>query len=101
MAPPRTPEGPAEAGEGENMPLFMDVHHLDGGVCDSDVAGAHQKDVETQDAYGVNHQRCWVDERRGRICCLVDAPDAETGLRVHREARGRVADGIYEVTQGA
>ena len=29
------------------MPLFMDVHHMDGGVSASDVAGAHQKDVET------------------------------------------------------
>ena len=36
------------------MALFMDVHHMDGGVSAADVAGAHQKDVETQTQYGVD-----------------------------------------------
>lgn len=83
------------------MPLFMDVHHMDGGVSATDVAGAHAKDVETQDAYGVNYKHYWVDEKQGRIFCLVDAPDAATATRVHREAHGLEADEIYEVTQGA
>lgn len=83
------------------MPLFMDVHHMDGGVSASDVAGAHQKDVETQAKYGVDYQHYWVDETNGKIFCLVDAPDAETAARVHREAHGLEADEIYEVTQGA
>ena len=38
------------------MPLFMDVHHMDGGVSATDVAGAHAKDVETQTAYGVDYR---------------------------------------------
>ncbi len=83
------------------MPTFMDVHHMDGGVSASDVAGAHAKDVETQDTYGVDYRHYWVDESQGKIFCLVDAPDAETAARVHREAHGLVADEIYEVTQGA
>ena len=83
------------------MPLFMDVHHMDGGVSATDVAGAHAKDVETQDAYGVNYKHYWVDEKQGKIFCLVDAPDAATAIRVHREAHGLEADEIYEVTQGA
>ena len=83
------------------MPLFMDVHHMDGGVSATDVAGAHAKDVETQDAYGVNYKHYWVDEKEGKIFCLVDAPDAATAIRVHREAHGLEADEIYEVTQGA
>jgi len=36
------------------MPLFMDVHTLEGGVSAKDVADAHQKDVETQAKYGVD-----------------------------------------------
>ena len=83
------------------MPTFMDVHHMDGGVSASDVAGAHAKDVETQDAYGVDYRHYWVDESQGKIFCLVDAPDAETAARVHREAHGLVADEIFEVTEGA
>jgi hypothetical protein len=83
------------------MPLFMDVHHMDGGVSATEVAGAHAKDVETQNAYGVDYKHYWVDEKQGKIFCLVDAPDAETAARVHREAHGLEADEIYEVTQGA
>ena len=83
------------------MPLFMDVHHMDGGVSASDVAGAHAKDVETQGEYGVDYRHYWVDESQGKIFCLVEAPDKETAATVHREAHGLEADEIYEVTQGA
>jgi Protein of unknown function (DUF4242) len=83
------------------MPLFMDVHNLEGGVSAKDVADAHMKDVETQGQYGVNYKQYWVDEKAGKIFCLVEAPDAETAHTVHREAHGLVADEIYEVREGA
>ena len=70
------------------MPLFMDVHKVEGGVSAADVAEAHMKDVETQGKYGVDYKSYWVDENAGRIFCLVEAPDAETAHRVHREAHG-------------
>lgn len=79
------------------MPLFMDVHNVEGGVSASDVAAAHQRDLEVQGEYGVDYQRYWVDESAGRIFCLVEAPDADTAATVHREAHGLVADEIYEV----
>jgi Protein of unknown function (DUF4242) len=40
-----------------------------------------------------------VDEPNGKIFCLVDAPDAETAVKVHRETHGLVADEIYEVVE--
>ncbi len=83
------------------MPLYLDVHNVEGGVSARDVADAHMKDLETQDAYGVNYKRYWVDEKAGKIFCLVEAPDSETAHRVHREAHGLVADEIYEVQEGA
>ena len=83
------------------MALFMDVHHMDGGVSATDVADAHAKDVQTQGKYGVDYRNYWVDEQNGKIFCLVEAPDAETAVRVHREAHGLEADEIYPVTQGA
>jgi Protein of unknown function (DUF4242) len=82
------------------MPLYLDVHTVEG-VSAADVADAHMKDVETQDQYGVNYKRYWVDEKEGKIFCLVEAPDAETARRVHQEAHGLVADEIYEVQEGA
>jgi hypothetical protein len=73
------------------------VHTIDDGVSADDVAGAHQKDLETQSAYGVNYKRYWVDEDAGKIFCLVEAERAEDAVRVHREAHGLVADEIYAV----
>ena len=83
------------------MPTYMDVHNMDGGVSAEDVAGAHQADVATQGEYGVDYKRYWVDEKAGKIFCLVDAPEAVTAMRVHREAHGLVADEIYEVSEGS
>jgi hypothetical protein len=84
---------------GSAMPLFMDVHNIDGGVSASDVAGAHQADLAEQEAHGVNYLRYWVDEEAGKIFCLVEAPDAEAANTVHREAHGLVADEIYPVSE--
>ena len=81
------------------MPLFMDVHNVDGGVSAADVAGAHEADLATQGVYGVSYLRYWVDEEAGKIFCLVDAPDAEAANTVHRQAHGLVADEIYPVTE--
>ncbi len=82
------------------MGLFMDVHHMGGGVSAADVAEAHQKDLDTQEKYGVSYQRYWVDEEKGKVFCLVEAPDAQAAATVHREAHGLVADEIYQVSEG-
>jgi len=81
------------------VPLYLDIHTIEG-VSAADAADAHMKDVETQDQYGVKYKRYWVDEKQGKIFCLVEAPDAERAHRVHREAHGLVADEIYEVQEG-
>ena len=44
------------------MPLFMDVHKMEGGVSADDVAGAHEQDLATQGKYGVSYLKYWVDE---------------------------------------
>jgi hypothetical protein len=81
------------------MPLFMDVHNVEGGVSRSDVAGAHAADLSTQGEFGVDYRKYWVDEVAGKIFCLVDAPDAEAANAVHRKAHGLVADEIYPVSE--
>ena len=83
------------------MPLFMDVHNLGSGVTMEDVAKAHQADLAHQGEHDVNYLRYWVDETRGQIFCLVEAPDAEAANTVHREAHGLVADEIFRVEEGA
>jgi hypothetical protein len=79
----------------------MDVHSIEGGVSAKDVADAHMKDLREQAKHGVNYKSYWVDEKAGKIFCLVEAPDAEAAHTVHREAHGLVADEIYEVSEGS
>ena len=83
------------------MPLFMDVHNLDGGVAIGDVANAHQADLQEQAAHDVNYVRYWVDEGQGKIFCLVEAPTADAANSVHRVAQGLVAVAIYQVQEGS
>ena len=59
------------------MPLFMDVHNMDGGVSCDAVRDAHAKDVAIQGDHGVNYKSYWVSEAEGKIFCLVEAPTAE------------------------
>ena len=83
------------------MPLYMDIHHHVEGLTADAVAGAHQRDLETQQKYGVNYRQYWFDEGSGKVFCLVEAPDKESAERVHREAHGLTADEINEVQEGA
>jgi hypothetical protein len=50
-------------------------------------------------AYNVDYRKYWVDEQNGKIFCLVEAPDAETAVRVHQEAHGLFAQAIYPVAE--
>lgn len=82
------------------MPLFIDVHDHIPGLTKDAVAGAHQKDLETQSKYGVDCKKYWFNETTGQVFCLIEAPDKEAAIRVHREGHGLVADSIIEVTEG-
>ena len=79
------------------MPLYMDIHNLPEGTTAEDVAKAHAKDMETQRKYGVEYSKYWVNEKTGKVFCLVHAPNAEAAECVHREAHGMVAEKIIEI----
>lgn len=82
------------------MALFMDTHaHIEGLTADA-VAHAHAADLATQDKYGVKYLRYWFDEGTGKVFCLIEAPDKESAIAVHRDSHGLVADEIVEVTEG-
>ena len=83
------------------MPLYMDVHSLDGAVTFEDVGKAHQADLQTQRGYDVSYLRYWVDGPHGKIFCLVEAPNPDAAATVHRAAHGLVAEEIYEVQEGS
>ena len=83
------------------MPLYMDVHNLDGAVATDDVAKAHLADLQKQGEYDVKYLRYWVAEDEGKIFCLVEAPSAAAASTVHREAHGLVAESVFQVQEGS
>jgi len=83
------------------MPLYMDVHSIDGGVKVEDVAKAHIADLQTQGEHEVRYLRYWVNEPQGKVFCLVEAPSAAAAEDVHREAHGLMADEIFQVQEGS
>jgi hypothetical protein len=83
------------------MPLFIDVHDRVEGLTAEAVTQAHQADLKTQAKYNVEYQRYWSDENTGKVFCLIQAPNQEAAIAVHREAHGLVADSLTEVQDGA
>lgn len=79
----------------------MRLHTLDGAIGSSDADQAHKADLRAQGKHDVNYLGYWVDEKNGKIFCLVDAPDAEAAAAVNRESHGLLADEIYPVVEGA
>ena len=82
------------------MPLYIDVHKNLKGIDLKAAADAHMKDLQIEGKYGVKYIKYWVDEGKGAVFCLVEAPNEEAAAKVHRESTGMVADEIHEVTEG-
>ena len=78
----------------------MDIHKHIPGLTKEAVEGAHARDLEVQKKYGVNYLKYWYDDTSGRVFCLIEAPNKESAIAVHREAHGLVADDIIEVQEG-
>lgn len=74
----------------------MDRHELSGETAQG-IAETHLRDLEIQDKYGVKYITYWFDPERQTAFCLVDAPDIESAVTVHRESHGLVASHIIEV----
>jgi hypothetical protein len=83
------------------VPLFMDMHDIQGGVKMQDVAKAHIADLKTQVGRDVRYLRYWVAEDSGHVFCLVEAPSAKAAADVHRDAHGLVAERIFPVQEGS
>ncbi|HEX2606856.1 MAG TPA: nickel-binding protein [Flavisolibacter sp.] len=78
------------------MPIYMDLHMLPG-VQAKGVAEAHRQDILYEEEYGCKCMTYWVDEARGTIFCLIDAPDKESVINLHSKAHGLVPNKIIEV----
>ncbi len=75
----------------------MDVHLDLGNVTEEDIKAAHLADLEIQDEYGVEFLTFWFNGPDGQAFCLVDAPNKESAVAVHKNSHGLVPHDIIEV----
>jgi hypothetical protein len=84
-----------------NNSFFMDIHDMGAGtVTAEDVAAAHKKDLAVQQAHGVHFIGYWVNEEKGKIFCLSQAPAASNVINAHKEAHGLLPTSVELVKQG-
>ena len=84
------------------MPLFMDVNTRGDTHALRGVAHAHAARVRGgRDVHHrVHYLRYWVDEARGKVFCLVDAPDDNAPAAVHRRTYSLLAKDISNNQSG-
>lgn len=78
------------------MAIYMDLHVVPG-VNAKDVADAHSMDVLMEKEHSCKCLTYWIDELRGYVFCLIDAPDKESVIELHTRAHGLVPNKIIEV----
>ncbi|MRI02499.1 DUF4242 domain-containing protein [Kriegella sp. EG-1] len=78
------------------MPIYMDSHIVPG-IEAKHAADAHQKDLGIQNKFGCRNLTYWVDEGRGRVFCLIDAPNKEAVHLMHNHSHGLVPHEIIPV----
>ncbi len=78
------------------MPIYMDLHIVPG-VNAKDVATAHSQDVYLEKNHSCKCLTYWVDEQKGHVFCLIDAPSKEVVIELHSKSHGLVPHKIIEV----
>ncbi|NNE76163.1 MAG: DUF4242 domain-containing protein, partial [Pricia sp.] len=71
------------------MPIYMDSHIVPG-IEAKHAAEGHLKDLAIQNQFGCRNMTYWIDEERGRVFCLIDAPNEEAVRQMHNHAHGLV-----------
>lgn len=78
------------------MPIYMD-QHIAPGVKANEVAEAHRMDMLIQHDHSCSCMTYWVDEKRGNVFCLIEAPNPEAVHLLHSKSHGMVPNKVIEV----
>ncbi len=79
------------------MPIYMDRHDVSEAVTAEIVAQIHQEDLKIQHKYGCRGLTYWFDDIRKTAFCLVEAPNENAIIGMHKQAHGEVPHQIIEV----
>jgi AraC-like DNA-binding protein len=85
------------------MPIFMDLHKASDFKVQptvDDIMQYHAADLEVQQRLGVKIFQYWINEEAGLVFCLMEGPDKQSCLAVHRESHGNLACNIIELHGG-
>lgn len=77
----------------------MDFHELPDGVTAAHVAEMHQADLKVEHKYNCRGLTYWCDERRQTAFCLMEAPNEQAVIDLHKKAHGDVPQRIIEVNE--
>lgn len=78
------------------MPIFMDRHSTPPRVIMKQALQIHELDLAAQVQYHCNGLTFWLDPERRYATCLVEAPDKEILIAMHRKARGDLPSVIMD-----
>jgi AraC-like DNA-binding protein len=82
------------------MPIYMDRHDVSESVTAENVAQLHREDLKVQDQFGCRGLTYWFDEKRNTAFCLIEAPDEQAIIEMHKHAHGEVSHRVIEVDAG-
>ncbi len=71
--------------------------HIVPGVEAKHAAEAHKKDLEVQERFCCRNMTYWIDEDKGRVFCLIDAPNEQAVREMHDQSHGIVPHEIIPV----
>ncbi|HUQ49833.1 MAG TPA: nickel-binding protein [Terriglobales bacterium] len=80
------------------MPTFIDRHSVAKGTRLGDILAIHDKDLAVEDKHQCKGRTFWMDEERGFVTCLIDAPTKDSVIAMHAEAHGDLPTDIMEVS---
>lgn len=75
----------------------MDFHDVPKGITAKHVAEMHQADLKIEHKYNCRGLTYWCDERRQTAFCLIEAPNKNAIIELHKQAHGDVPQRIIEV----
>jgi class 3 adenylate cyclase len=79
------------------MPVYMDRHQVPKGTPLGEVLNAHEKDMAVEHKHMCKARTFWLDDERGYINCLIEAPTKDHVIAMHAEAHGLLPNEIMEV----
>lgn len=79
------------------MPIFMDRHDVSDSVTAEMIAELHSQDLKIQDQYNCKGMTYWFDDIRKTAFCLIEAPEKQCIVDMHKNAHGEIPHQVIEV----